>query len=160
MNKPSNEEILNEFRIFDEDKFSLIISSTSKENIPLTNYSPFVKKDGNYYISVSSNLPHYKNMIDTKQAHIMIMQDEKEASHIYARKRLYFNAACELIENKDEIFDLFDERYGKDLTFLRDMNDFAVIKLIPQDKSLVLGFGGAYLMNTKGELIQKTISHK
>ena len=160
MNKLSNDEIIEQFKIFDKDKYSLIVSSTSKDNTPLTNYSPFVKKDENYYISVSSNLPHFTNMTQTKKAHILIIEDENSASHIYARKRLYFNASCEIEEDTNEIFDLFDKRYGEALSFLRDMGDFKVIKLIPQDKSLVLGFGGAYLMDTKGKLIQKTISHK
>ena len=95
MNKLSNEDIINEFNNFDKDKYSLIISSTSNDNTPLTNYSPFVKKNNDYFISVSSNMPHYKNMIENKKAHILIIEDEKEASHIYARKRLYFNATCQ-----------------------------------------------------------------
>jgi len=160
MNKLSNEDIINEFNNFDKDKYSLIISSTSNDNTPLTNYSPFVKKNNDYFISVSSNMPHYKNMIENKKAHILIIEDEKEASHIYARKRLYFNATCQEITNKNEIFDLFDKRYGEALSFLRDMGDFAVIKLSPLEKSLVLGFGAAYKMDLNGKLVQKTISHK
>jgi len=160
MNKLTNEQIIQEFKNFDKDKYSLIVSSTSKHNIPFTNYSPFIKKDGNYYISVSSNLQHFKNMLETSKAHILIIEDEKDASHIYARKRLYFNCSCQIIKNKDEIFDLFNKRYGNKLAFLRDMHDFEVIKLIPEEKSLVLGFGVAHQMNTDGKLIQKTISHK
>ena len=46
------------------------------------------------------------------------------------------------------------------MSFLRDMKDFKVIKLIPKDKSLVLGFGAAYKMDIHGNLIHKTIKHK
>ena len=106
-------------------------------------------------------IKHLKYIIEsTKKAHVMIIEDEKEASHIYARKRLYFNSECKVVENEEEIFKLFDNRYGDKLSFLRDMKDFKVIELTAKEKSLVLGFGAAYKMNTEGELVHKNISHK
>jgi len=153
-------KIIEEFENFDKDKYSLILSTTSVDNEPLTNYSPFVKAEGNYYISVSSNLPHFTNMLQTKKAHVLIIEDEADASHIYARKRLYFSVECEVVEDAEAIFNLFDKRYGDKLSFLREMQDFKVIKLIPQEKSLVLGFGAAYKMGTDGKLKNKTITHK
>jgi len=98
MEKYIDEEIIEKFESFCDDKYSLIISTADKDNIPLTNYSPFVKSKGDYYICVSSNLPHYKNMEEHKKAHVFIIEDEEKASHIYARQRLYFDASCEVIE--------------------------------------------------------------
>lgn len=160
MSKLTDKEIINEFETFSKDKYSLIVSSTSTANIPLTNYSPFVENNGNYFICVSSNLPHFTNIEETNKAHILLIEDEEKASHIYARKRLYFNANCEVLNEAEEIFELFDKRYGDDLSFLRSMKDFKVIKLIPQEKSLVLGFGAAYKMDINGKLGQKNIGHK
>ena len=156
----NSEEIINEFKKFDEDKYSLIISTTSKENNPLTNYAPFVKIGEEYFVSVSQNLPHYTNMVETKKAHILIIEDESSADHIYARKRLYFLASCEIENDTEKIYKLFDERYGEQLSFLRSMKDFKVIKITPEEKSLVLGFGAAYKMDVDGNLMSKTISHK
>lgn len=156
----TNEEIIESFHSFDKDKYSLIISTTSTENEPLTNYAPFVKLDEDYYVSVSSNLPHFTNMAETKKAHILILEDESKADHIYARKRLYFSATCEVEEDMEKIYKLFDERYGDKLSFLREMKDFKVIKIIPLERSLVLGFGAAYKMGIDGKLANKTISHK
>ena len=156
----NSEEIINEFKKFDEDKYSLIISTTSKENNPLTNYAPFVKIGEEYFVSVSQNLPHYTNMVETKKAHILIIEDESSADHIYARKRLYFLASCEIENDTEKVYKLFDERYGEQLSFLRSMKDFKVIKITPEEKSLVLGFGAAYKMDVDGNLMSKTISHK
>jgi len=156
----TNEEIFQAFKNFDNDKYSLIISSTSRQNEPLTNYAPFVKIEDDYFVSVSSNLPHFTNMIETKKAHILIIEDESNAEHIYARKRLYFSASCELEEDTEKIFKLFDARYGDKLSFLREMKDFKIVKITPKERSLVLGFGAAYKMNEDGELANKTISHK
>lgn len=159
-NTKNNEEIIEAFRTFENDKMSIVLSTVSTENEPLTNYSPFVTLHGNYYICISSQLPHYINMIETKKAHALIIEDEDKASNIYARKRLYFSAKCVLEEDTEDIFNLFDARYGESLSFLRGMKDFKVIKLIPSDKSLVLGFGAAYKMDTNGQLVSKNIQHK
>ena len=156
----TNEEIIQEFKVFDKDKYSLVISSVSTENNPLTNYAPFVKIGEDYFVSVSSNLPHFVNMVQTKKAHILIIEDESNADHIYARKRLYFGASCEQEEDTEKIFKLFDERYGDKLSFLRDMKDFKIVKITPKEKSLVLGFGAAYKMGVDGNLVSKSISHK
>lgn len=156
----SNEEIIEAFHSFDKDKYSLIISSTSTDNEPLTNYAPFVKLGEDYYVSVSSNLPHFTNMQQTKKAHILIVEDESKADHIYARKRLYFSATCEIEKDMEKIYKLFDERYGDKLSFLREMKDFKVVKITPLERSLVLGFGAAYKMGSDGKLANKTISHK
>lgn len=154
------EEIIEEFNNFDTDKQSLIISSTSNENEPLTSYAPFVKQGENYYVSISSNLPHFTNMQETQKAHIFIIEDEASAEHIYARKRMYFSAKCAVVEEgTEEIYKLFDERYGESLSFLRSMKDFKIIRLTPQEKSLVLGFGAAYKMGVDGKLQNKSISH-
>jgi len=160
MNNISDEKIIETFQNFDKDKMSLILSTTSINNNPLTNYSPFVKIASDYYISVSSNMPHYTNMIETQKAHVLIIEDESKADHIYARKRLYFSVSCVLENDSEKIFKLFDERYGDTLSFLREMKDFKIIKLIPTERSLVLGFGAAYKMDIDGKLANKTISHK
>lgn len=160
MSQYTDEEIIEEFRIFDKDKYSLIISSTSSDNEPLTSYSPFVKIHNDYFVCVSSNMPHFSNMIETKKAHVMIIEDEEKASNIYARKRLYFGVTCKLEDDCEKIFKLFDERYGDALSFFRNMKDFKVVQLIPQEMSLVLGFGAAYKMDVTGALGQKNIGHK
>jgi len=159
-NAKTDEEIIENFKTFDTDKKSLTLSTVSEDNEPLTNYSPFVKIEDDYYIAVSSRLPHYTNMITTQKAHVLIIEDESQASNIYARKRLYFPVSCQQEEDREKIFKLFDERYGEELSFLRDMQDFKIIKLSPGERSLVLGFGAAYKMGIDGALANKSIQHK
>ncbi|WP_024954665.1 pyridoxamine 5'-phosphate oxidase family protein [Sulfurospirillum arcachonense] len=160
MSKYTDEEIIEKFKTFDLDKYSMIVGTTNQQNDPLTNYSPFVKLEEDYYICVSSNMPHFHNIMETKKAHVMIIEDESKASHIYARQRLYFSASCELQNDEEKIFKLYDKRYGDALSFLRTMKDFKIIKLIPGEKSLVLGFGAAYKIDSKGNLGHKKINHK
>lgn len=162
MKKYTDEEIINIFETFEEDKYSIIISTTSPDNEPLTNYAPFVKINEDYYVSVSSNLPHFKNILQNKKAHLLLIEDEKDAFHIYARKRLYFNASCEIIDNdkdKNIIYKAFDDRFNESLEFIKTMSDFRLIKFTPFEKSLVLGFGAAYVLDENKQLKNKNISH-
>ncbi|WP_428024691.1 hypothetical protein [Arcobacter sp.] len=159
MKKLTDNEIIEIFTTFTKDKFSLILSTSNKEIEALTSYSPFVEAKGKFYTVMSSSMPHYKNIEQTLKAHVFIIEDEKDASHIFARKRLYFGANCKIVEG-EEYFELFDKRYGESLSFIRTMKDFKIVELSPKEKSLVLGFGAAYLMNEQGELLQKNISHK
>lgn len=159
MNKLSNTEIIDTFNTFTKDKFSLILSTTNENIDPLTSYSPFVEDDNKFYTVMSSSMTHFKNIEETLKAHVFIIEDEKDASHIFARKRLYFSASCKIVD-EEKYFELFDKRYGESLSFIRKMKDFKIVELTPKDKSLILGFGAAYLMNEQGELVQKNISHK
>ena len=159
MNKLSNTEIIDTFNTFTKDKFSLILSTTNENIDPLTSYSPFVEDDNKFYTVMSSAMTHFKNIEETLKAHVFIIEDEKDASHIFARKRLYFSASCKIVD-EEKYFELFDKRYGESLSFIRKMKDFKIVELTPKDKSLILGFGAAYLMNEQGELVQKNISHK
>jgi hypothetical protein len=159
MKKPTDNEIIDTFNTFTKDKFSLILSTTNENIEPLTSYSPFVEDNGKFYTVMSSSMPHYKNIEQTLKAHVFIIEDEKDASHIFARKRLYFGASCKIVQG-EKYFELFDNRYKESLSFIRTMKDFKIVELTPKEKSLVLGFGAAYLMNEQNELVQKNISHK
>jgi len=77
-------------------------------------------------------MPHFKNLVETKKVHIMIIEDESNAGDIYAR-------------------------YGDKLSFLREMKDFQIIKFTPKERSLVLGFGAAFKMDENEELGHKRI---
>lgn len=159
MKKHTNDEIIETFRTFPQDKYSLILSTSNNENDPLTSYSPFIENEDKFYTVMSSSMPHFKNIEANKKAHVFIVEDEKDASHIFARKRLYFSASCKIVE-KNEFYNLFEKRFGDSLSFIKEMDDFKVVELSPKEKSLVLGFGAAYYMNENGELKQKSISHK
>lgn len=159
MKKYTDDEIIEIFKTFPKDKYSLIVSSSNNENDPLTSYSPFIEFEDKFYIVMSSSMPHYKNIETSKKAHIFIIEDEKDAFHIFARKRLYFSAVCKVVE-KERFYNHFEKRFSDSLSFIKEMDDFVIIELTPKDKSLVLGFGAAYIMNENKELKQKSISHK
>lgn len=165
MKNYTNTQVAEEFQAFLDDKKSLMLSTVSNESEPFASYSPFVQdKNENYYVCVSSAVQHSINLTQSKKAHILIIEDEAKADNIYARKRLYFDANVEKFEENDlraeSIFELFDNKFGESLSFLRKMSDFRIYKLTANIKSLILGFGAAYQMDKNGLILQKKIAHK
>lgn len=149
MKRYTIEEAQAEFDVYTQNIKSVVLSTVSKDGEPFASYSPFAQdEEGNFYVCVSTAVQHSHNMYATKKAHIMFLQDEQDAMHIYARRRLYFKAEVEKFEPNDERFEkvalLFEEKLGKAGSLVRTMSDARVYKLIPSEGNLVLGFGAAF----------------
>lgn len=149
------EEAQKEFTTFLDDKQTMILSTVNKEGEPFASYSPFAKDaEGNFYLFISTAVPHSHNMYATGKAHIMFIEDEAQAKHIYARRRLYYKAAVEKFEENDprsaSIHKLFEDKFGAAVAFFEQMKDFRIYKLVPKEGNLVLGFGAAYKISEDG----------
>ncbi len=149
MKKISKEESLKELENFTKNIQTVMLSTVSKEGEPFASYSPFVEdEEGNFYVFISTAVPHSHNMYATKKAHILFIEDESKASHIYARKRMYFKADVEKLEENDskneKIHQLFKDKFKEAVSFFPAMKDFRFYKLMPKEGNLVLGFGSAY----------------
>jgi putative heme iron utilization protein len=159
------QEATKELETFTKDIESVNLATVSSQGEPFASYSPFVEdKDGNYYVFISTAVMHSHNMSATKKAHIMFLQDESKASHIYARQRLYFKATVDRFEENDprakDIFKLFDEKFQERVSFFQHQKDSRIYKLIPSDGNLVLGFGAAYKVSSdKKSLSTNTGGH-
>lgn len=147
--KDEAQEILNTFT---DDIQSVILATVDENAKPFSSYSPYVEdKEGNYYVCISAIVPHSHNMYITKKAHIMFLEDESKAAHIYARRRLYFDADVEKFDEDDkreeEIGALFLEKFGETTKFLLEQPDFRIYKIMPKNGNIVLGFGSAYAVD-------------
>jgi len=145
----TSEKILKTLETFTDDIQSVILSTKNPKGETFASYSPFVEdKDGNYYVYLSTAVPHAYNLYTSKKAHILFLEDESKTEHIYARRRLYFDAVAEKFKpddkRDDEIFALFKERFKDKVAFFSGMKDFRLYKLTPSNGNLVLGFGQAF----------------
>lgn len=135
---------------FHKNVSSLSMATLDKKGMPCVSYAPFVRdKEGNFYIHISEMSVHTGNIIDNKKLSIMMIEDEKDAKHIFARKRLTFNCSTVEIERDSEswkkIIALFEEKFNG-FSLMKKMLDFHIIKITPQEGRFVIGFGAAYLV--------------
>lgn len=128
---------------------SLILATTNPDGSPLASYAPFlVDEQRRFYLFVSQLAAHAANLRRTGQASLMLIEDEKSAAQIFARKRATFQCQATLIPRDraegQAALAAYEARFGQIAGLLKSLPDFQLFKLQPQSGSLVLGFGEAY----------------
>ena len=128
---------------------TIIMATTDKNDLPNSSYAPsYVDKNNHFYIYVSLLSKHTKNLISNENVSFMIIQDESKADNIFGRKRLTIDATAELVDRNSrhwmKIIEKMENKFGETLSYLKNMTDFNLFKLIPSKGLLVHGFARAF----------------
>lgn len=128
---------------------SLVLATTNFDGSPLVSYTPFiVNEQRQFFIFTSRLAAHTRNLQQTGQASVMLIEDEAATTQIFARQRVTFQCQASLItrdsEEGEEVLGQYEARFGKMGGLLRSLSDFHLFRLQPLSGSLVLGFGQAY----------------
>jgi len=130
-----------------------MLSTKNKKGGLKTSYSPYVFYNDCYYILVSGLAPHSQNLQINPDIGILLIEDESSTKNIFARARLSYAATAFIVEKASSEFTgvigQLKERCGKTVDVLVGLNDFNLFRLEPHEGRLVIGFGKAYLLNTK-----------
>lgn len=148
------EEML-EFR----DSFgSVILSTLSKSNEPIASYAPLLKYKGRFFIYISEVAEHYSSLrANPDKLEVLFLEDECKAKSVILRKRLRYKAKVEFREKDalfEEVFASFEESnpHAGGLKTIKNMKDFHLIELFFKEGRFVKGFGGAYDIDSQGNL--------
>jgi putative heme iron utilization protein len=78
----------------------------------------------------------------------MFLADERESVNPFARKRVSYQCvATEVLreeEGASQILDAMTDKFGPTIVMLRQLPDFRLIELYPQEGLFVRGFGQAF----------------
>lgn len=136
---------------------SIILSTTNDQGVPTASYAPFVQHGDSFYILVSFMAKHTKNLLNGF-ASAMFIEDESATKQVYARERLTLETNTSEIKREDELWNtvvaMLKERHGKVVDIIAEMKDFILIELAPTKGSYVNGFGSAYFVDEKLEIMQ------
>lgn len=154
------EKVQADLDIFLDDIKTVILSTVGSDGEPFASHSPFVRDvEGNFYVFISTSVQHSHNMYNTGKAHILFLEDESKTKHIYARRRLYFKVKAEKFDENDirteEITQLFEKRFGKQASLVREMPSSRFYKLIPSEGNFVIGFGAAYKLDETNKKVKE-----
>ncbi|MEL6384520.1 MAG: pyridoxamine 5'-phosphate oxidase family protein [Cyanobacteria bacterium J06626_18] len=146
-------EVETAYLYFPERVQSLMLSTTTADGAPHASYAPFImERDRTFYIFVSGLSSHTQNLKATGKAGILLIEDEAQASQIFARQRLMYDCTVTLIARNDPQWttwgDKFAVRFGNLITMLRQLPDFQMFQLKPQAGRFVVGFGAAYAVDS------------
>tara|TARA_R100000027_G_scaffold43940_2_gene33051 strand:- start:964 stop:1500 length:537 start_codon:yes stop_codon:yes gene_type:complete len=145
----SSNKIQEQYREMLDSVQSIQLATVNADGFPTASYSPaLLDEDNNFYIYISEMADHTGNLMNNGRAALMIIEDEKTADQLFARKRVSFQAKAEHIASDspewEKILDLYVEKYGRVASHLKSMGDFHLFRLVPANGRLVVGFGRAY----------------
>lgn len=137
------------FEAFKADVKTLNLSTLDKSNKPRASYAPFVEdQDGSFYIFVSQLASHTQDLLGSKEASILLLEDEAKTRQIFARQRISYQCQIEIIRENDDAYvmqlDALEKRFGNVVDLLRSLPDFVLFRLKPYEGQYVKGFGKAY----------------
>lgn len=122
---------------------------------PSISYAPFVQDDaGNFYIFVSQLSSHTQEILQHPQLSVLLIEDEQEARQIFARTRVTYRCAAEVVEREAAeyapLLDAMEARFGNVVGLLCGLGDFVMFRLVPQSGRFVMGFGQAFVLAGEG----------
>ena len=127
---------------------TLLLATTDADGKPNASYAPYLNVEGRFYIYISELAQHTQNIQASKRASILFIENEEMAEHPFVRKRLTLDCSVTEISRPSpqfaETLDAFQDMFGGLMKMLRNLADFHLFCLLPQQANFVLGFGQAY----------------
>ncbi|MGI2028502.1 HugZ family protein [Endozoicomonas acroporae] len=144
---------------------TLTLSTLSPQGRPEISYTPYLRgEDGNFYIFVSELAHHTPNLLANPVCSILFAAPESETKNLFARERAFFHCqANELArgtERCDHLLDLIQEKFGNTVEVLRNLPDFHLFALTPENGQYTVGFGKAFKINADGSFSHIVIDKK
>jgi len=153
-NTPDLQQVLEEFRAFQQRFDSLLLASANLDGMPEASYAPALWCDDHYLILVSELAEHTRNLQQNPQLSALLIEDESQTRQLFARRRARLRLSVEEINANDERYesslDQLQQKFGNMVGMLRSLPDFHLLKLTPTEAAYVRGFGQAFRLTGKG----------
>jgi len=150
MEPPKMEKIQAQMEALLSSRESILLASVSVDGVPHASYAPTVAgAGGKYYIHISELAKHFHNLSATGKVSGILIEDEKDAVNIFARKRLTLEGKAVKLDKEStqwsEVMQSFTAKFGDFFAqSLMNLKDFHTFELTFENGTLVLGFGAAY----------------
>jgi putative heme iron utilization protein len=142
------ESTAEDFRVFARQFQSLQLATASAEGTPEASYAPFYKDGRDFYVYVSELSRHTANLAENPRASVLFIENERDASHLFARRRLTYQCHCEEIPRGtgpfERTMDAIEGHFGRFIGMLRKLDDFHLYRVTPLTGTYVAGFARAF----------------
>jgi len=143
-------EFRNQFMDFVDEFDTVQLATVDEHGMPEASYAPYVKVGNEYYVYLSELSKHTGNLLDNGKVSLLIIENENEAKHLFARKRVTYRAtSLEIDRGSDDFYTImkcFEEKFGKFISMLINLNDFHLFKIRPEGGNFVAGFARAFYL--------------
>jgi putative heme iron utilization protein len=141
-------KIAEDFHVFAQQFRSLLLATASKDGTPEASYAPFYKDGRDFCIYISELSRHTANLAANPRASVLLIENEQDAGHLFARRRLTYQCRCEEVVRATEPFertmDAFETHFGNFIGMIRKLEDFHLYRLTPITGTYVAGFARAF----------------
>jgi heme iron utilization protein len=144
------EKIQSQMEALVASRESVLLASISADGAPHASYAPTVAGEGGkYYIHISELAKHFHNLSANGKVSALLIEDEKDAANIFARKRLTLEGKAVKLDKTSplwsEVMGRFTAKFGDFFAqSLKDLKDFHTFELSFESGTLVMGFGAAF----------------
>ena len=158
--------VLEECRQFPEQFHSLHLATCNLQGEPEASYAVYLAEAGDYYVYTSELAVHTANLASSGRCSVMFIENETEAQHLFARRRLTLQCSATECPRDSAAFsvlmDKFINRFGNFMEVLRTLTDFHLYRLHPLRGSYVGGFAKAYSLSGEqlAEIRHRTDKHR
>lgn len=137
-----------EIQEFRDERKTIQLATIDKDGKPNVSYAPFVSNKDGYFVLISEIARHARNLLDTPNVSLMLIEDEVSAKQLFARKRLTFDAVASVVERNSIQWQAaiaqMEVRFGEIVLSLSQLEDFKLFCLKPEKGLFVKGFGQAF----------------
>ena len=130
---------------------SLCFSTVDSKGLPLIGYAPFiVDEQRHFFIYLSDLASHTSALRESKNASVLLIEDENNSSEIFARTRIVFQCTVNQLPRESKLWqqkmESLAKRFGDIVTTLYSLSDFHLFKMQPLRGTFINGFGQAYVI--------------
>ncbi|MGZ9583125.1 HugZ family pyridoxamine 5'-phosphate oxidase [Paenibacillus marinisediminis] len=132
---------------------TLMLSTVDEDGMPFISYAPFVRSNGKLYIYISQIANHYRHIEQHPAVDVMLIEDESQCGNLFARQRARFVCTAVNVGNEghEDVFELFENSFGKAMIRMLRGLDFSLFELTVRDGRYVAGFGQAFDIDLSGD---------
>ena len=143
-----------EFLKLVKERLSLQLATVSSDGMPSASYAPYVFDENlNFFVFLSDLSSHTTNLSANSKASAMIIEDESQSEHLFARKRLSVDCSVTRLDRttpeSEYWLKIYRQRFGEFVDLLVQLQDFNLYQLKPARGVYVKGFGQAYRISGK-----------
>jgi hypothetical protein len=145
-NSPPAAELFQQILDFQRAHDALMLSTINPDGSPDASHAAYLcGADGSLYFFLSDLSSHTANLLANPRAAALIVSNRGDA---FARPRLSLKGGVVRLPRDDaagaELLDQFAARHGKIVGLLRQLGDFHLFQMQPDEALLVMGFGKAW----------------
>ncbi len=133
---------------------SVHMATIGEDGLPHTGCVPCLWFNEHLHIFVSRLSVHTRDLLNNPKLSAMLVEDEADSRQPFARIRLRYQCEAKVIEADEPSYsarlDAFEAKHGKTVQLLRQLPDFVLFELVPNDAIFVMGFGQAYRLSGPG----------